>query len=63
MASDVQNLQSHGKFVGYWTINDPTAVDAFLLDGKPNGILTNYLGLVNQRWEAIGVLPPYAVSP
>ena len=63
MASDVQNLQSNGKFVGYWTINDPTAVDAFLLDGKPNGILTNNLGLVNQRWEAIGILPPYAVSP
>jgi glycerophosphoryl diester phosphodiesterase len=63
MASDVANLQSQGKFVGYWTINDPAAVDAFLLDGKPNGILTNYLGLVNQRWEAIGILPPYAASP
>jgi glycerophosphoryl diester phosphodiesterase len=63
MASDVQNLQSLGKFVGYWTINDPTVIDAFLIDGKPNGVLTNYLGLVNQRWEVVGTLPPYPVSP
>ena len=63
MASDVQNLQSLGKFVGYWTINDPTAIDAFLLDGKPNGILTNYLGLLNQRWEVVGILPPNSASP
>jgi glycerophosphoryl diester phosphodiesterase len=63
MAGDVQNLQSQGKFVGYWTINEPAAVDAFLTDGKPNGVLTNYLGLVNQRWEAVGILPPYPVSP
>jgi glycerophosphoryl diester phosphodiesterase len=63
MASDVLNLQSQGKFVGYWTISDPTAIDAFLLDGKPNGVLTNYLGLLNQRWEAVGILPPYPVSP
>jgi len=62
MAGDVQNLQSQGKFVGYWTINDPGVIDDFLIDGKPNGILTNYLGLLNQRWEAVGILPPYPVS-
>jgi glycerophosphoryl diester phosphodiesterase len=63
MTSDVENLQAQGKFVGYWTINDETAIDAFLTRGKPNGLLTNYLGLVNQRWEAIGVLPAFPVSP
>ena len=52
LADDVLNLQSQGKFVGYWTLNDPQVVDTFLLDGKPNGVLTNYLGVVNQRWEA-----------
>jgi glycerophosphoryl diester phosphodiesterase len=62
MAGDVQNLQSQGKFVGYWTINDPTTIDAFLGAGKPNGILTNDLGLLNQRWEAVGVLPLYPVQ-
>jgi len=63
LADDVLNLQSQGKFVGYWTLNDPDVVDAFLLDGKPNGVLTNYLGLVNQRWEAIGILPAYGAPP
>jgi glycerophosphoryl diester phosphodiesterase len=62
MTSDVQSLQSQGKFVGYWTINDPSTIDDFLAAGKPNGILTNNLGVLNQRWEAVGVLPPYPVS-
>ncbi len=63
MASDVQRLQALGKFVGYWTINDPKTIDAFLTEGVPNGILTNYLGFLNQRWEAVGILPPYPVTP
>lgn len=62
LVSDVQNLQSLGKFFGYWTINDPITIDAFLQAGRPNGILTNYLGTLNVRWETAGVLPPYPLG-
>lgn len=62
LASDVLNLQSLGKFFGYWTINDPVTIDAFLQAGRPNGILTNYLGTLNVRWEIAGVLPPYPLG-
>ena len=63
MTADVQRLQSLGKLVGYWTINDPKTIDEFLLNGVPNGILTNYLGFVNQRWEEVGILPQYPITP
>ncbi len=62
LVSDAQNLQSMGKFFGYWTINDPVTIDAFLQAGRPNGILTNYLGTLNVRWEIAGVLPPYPLG-
>ena len=62
MASTVQQVQAQGKFAGYWTINDPTTIDAFLTASAPNGILTNYLGLLNHRWEAVGILPPYPLG-
>jgi glycerophosphoryl diester phosphodiesterase len=60
MTSEVQTLQQQGYFVGYWTINDPATLDAFLTTAKPNGILTNYLGLLNQRFEVVGTAPIYA---
>jgi len=59
MTSEVLSLQQQGYFVGYWTINDPATIDAFLTTAKPNGILTNYLGLLNQRFEEVGTPPPY----
>jgi glycerophosphoryl diester phosphodiesterase len=62
MAGTVQQVQAQGKFAGYWTINDPTTIDAFLTASAPNGILTNYLGLLNHRWEAVGLLPPYPLG-
>ena len=62
LASDAEYLQSLGKFFGYWTINDPVTIDAFLQAGRPNGILTNYLGTLNVRWEIAGVLPPYPLG-
>ena len=37
--------------------------DAFLTNAKPNGILTNFPGLLNQRFEVVGVLPAYAGAP
>ncbi len=59
MTSDVLSLQQGGYFVGFWTINDQATIDAFLTTAVPNGILTNYLGLLNQRFEAVGTPPPY----
>jgi len=59
MTSEVQSLQQQGYLVGYWTINDPATIDAFLTTAVPNGILTNYLGLLNQRFEMVGTTPPY----
>ena len=61
MESDVAMLQQQGLFVGFWTINDPATIDTFLVTAHPNGILTNYLGLLNQRFEAVGVAP--SISP
>jgi hypothetical protein len=62
MVDQVRQVQQAGKFAGYWTISDPTAIDAFLTTAAPNGVLTNNLGLLNQRWEAVGVLPPYPLG-
>jgi glycerophosphoryl diester phosphodiesterase len=62
MTDTVRSLQQQGFFVGYWTINDPATIDAFLTTAVPNGILTNYLGLLNQRFEEVGTPPPYALT-
>ena len=59
MASEMRSLQQQGFFTGYWTINDPITMDAFLTSGVPNGILTNRIGLLNQRFEMVGITPPY----
>lgn len=63
MQSEVNSLQSTGHFVGFWTINDPATIDAFLTTNGPNqgpnGMLTNYLGLLNQRYEVVGTPPQY----
>jgi len=58
-ASEMRSLQQQGFFTGYWTINDPITMDAFLTAGIPNGILTNRIGLLNQRFEMVGITPPY----
>ena len=65
MTSEMLPLQQQGFFTGYWTINDPGTLDAFLTAGVPNGILTNRVGLLNQRFEMVGITPPntpYRVS-
>jgi hypothetical protein len=59
MTSEKQSLQQQGFFTGYWTINDPGVIDAFLTTAIPNGILTNRVGLLNQRFEMVGTAPPY----
>ncbi len=62
LEGEVQTLQQQGYFVGFWTINDPATIDAFLTRAKPNGILTNYLGLLNQRFEVVGITPTTTLS-
>jgi glycerophosphoryl diester phosphodiesterase len=65
MQADVLSLQQQGYLVGFWTINDPATIDQFLTTAVPNGILTNFLGLLNQRFEVVGTAPlytPYKVS-
>jgi glycerophosphoryl diester phosphodiesterase len=60
MTSEVQSLQQQGYFVGFWTINDPATMDAFLTTAGPNGFLTNYLGVASQRFEVVGTAPIWA---
>ena len=55
-------VQAQGLLGGDRTIHDPATMDAFLTTAVPNGILTNYLGLLNQRFEEIGTPPPYALT-
>ena len=57
-SAEMQSLQQQGFFTGYWTINDLGTLDAFLTAGVPNGILTNRVGLLNQRFEMVGITPP-----
>jgi hypothetical protein len=62
MTSEALSLQQQGYLVGYWTINDLNTIDTFLTTAVPNGILTNYLGMLNQRFEMVGITPPYTPS-
>jgi glycerophosphoryl diester phosphodiesterase len=59
MTPEVLTLQQSGHIVGFWTINDAATIDSFLNAAVPNGILTNYPGLLNQRFEMVGVPPMY----
>jgi hypothetical protein len=59
MTDQTVPLQQQGFFTGYWTINDPATMDGFLTTAVPNGILTNRVGVLNQRFEMVGITPPY----
>ncbi len=58
MVNDVRALQAENRFVMYWTIDDPTFIDLYLRQAKPNGILTDRPGLVFHRFQTLGTLPP-----
>jgi glycerophosphoryl diester phosphodiesterase len=51
MASDVATMQSEGRAVVYWTIDEREYIDLFLHSGKPNGMLSDRTGLVRQRFQ------------
>lgn len=55
-------LQSEGRGVVYWTIDEPTFIELFLKTGKPNGILSDRPGLVFQEFQVLGVLPAGSVK-
>ncbi|MBI5516253.1 MAG: hypothetical protein HY909_20880 [Deltaproteobacteria bacterium] len=40
-----------------WTIDDPQVLDVFLRGATPNGVLSDYPGLVWRRYEAVGRVP------
>lgn len=57
MHDDVERAQSLGVRVAFWTLDDPTFIDAFLTSTTPNGLLTNRPSLVVNRFERVGTLP------
>jgi glycerophosphoryl diester phosphodiesterase len=58
MVSDVQSLQAENRYVMYWTIDDPSVIDLYLKQSKPNGLLSDRPGLVFHRFQSLGTLPP-----
>jgi glycerophosphoryl diester phosphodiesterase len=63
MAPDVAALQAEGRGVLYWALDESEYIDAFLTQGKPNALLSDRPGLVRQRFEVVGVVPPKEVRP
>ncbi len=58
MGSEVATMQAEGRGVVYWTIDDQGFVDLFLTEGKPNGMLSDRPGMVLQRFNVLGTIPP-----
>jgi glycerophosphoryl diester phosphodiesterase len=57
-ASDVAALRAQGRKTIYWTIDDPSFIDKFLLEGRPDGVLSDHPGLVMLRMQVLKVTPP-----
>ena len=55
MPSDVQSLQRRASSSGYWTINDPKTIDAFLTAGRAERHPHQLPRVVNQRFEVVGI--------
>jgi glycerophosphoryl diester phosphodiesterase len=58
MVSDVLALQAENRYVMYWTLDDPTFIDLYLRQSRPNAILSDRPGLVFHRFQTLGTLPP-----
>ena len=63
MPDTTRRLQSDGRFVVYWTIDDPGLMDAFLTSDEPNGMLTSFLPVLVHRFEAVGRVPSGGGAP
>jgi len=46
MSREVEQLHGEGKRTFVWTLDQPEFIRTFLMEGKPDGILTNYPSLV-----------------
>ena len=57
-APDVRRLQDEGIGTIFWTINQSEFIDRFLMDARPNGIISARASLVFFRYQTIGTLPP-----
>lgn len=63
MTAEVEALQAEGRGVVYWALDESEYIDAFLTLGRPNALLSDRPGLVRQRFETVGTVPPTEVVP
>ncbi|HEY3495025.1 MAG TPA: hypothetical protein VGK73_10080, partial [Polyangiaceae bacterium] len=54
----LSTIRENGGGVIYWTMNDETFVDQFLIQAKPNGIISARTGMVFYRYQKVGTIPP-----
>jgi hypothetical protein len=57
MRPEVQGLQNEGRAVVYWTIDQAEYIDLFLVDGRPNGIVSGRPALLFHRYQTLGTVP------
>jgi glycerophosphoryl diester phosphodiesterase len=57
LASDVRKVQDAGLATIFWTINQSEFIDQFLIDARPNGIISARTALLFFRYQTIGTVP------
>lgn len=57
MVDKVAQAHDNGLLVGYWTVDEREFIDHFLLDARPNALLTNRPWLVHHRYQTLGKSP------
>jgi glycerophosphoryl diester phosphodiesterase len=57
-ADNVQMVREHGVITIFWTINQSEFIDDFLIEAKPNGIITARAATLFYRYQTIGTVPP-----
>jgi glycerophosphoryl diester phosphodiesterase len=58
MAEKVVEAQDSGVVVAFWTIDEREFIDHFLVEARPNALLTNRPWLVYHRFQTLGSDPP-----
>lgn len=57
MVDKVAQAHENGLLVGYWTVDEREFIDHFLLEARPNALLTNRPWLVHHRYQTLGKSP------
>ncbi len=57
MVDKVAEAHARGVLVGFWTVDEREFIDHFLLDARPNALLTNRPWLVHHRFQTLGMSP------